>query len=243
MDKIKQYVVLALVGALAVLALGWFLLVSPTRSEAADLTAQAEAQVQANAAVETQLRVLKAQARDLPQQQAKLAAVAARIPDNPALPSLVRALVAAGQAAGVELVSVVPGTPAPVLAAVAPGAAPVAPGSARTGAPTAGAGQLTAIPLTLTVAGGFFQVEQFVANLENLPRSLRVTNLTMTTGANPVTPAAAGLTTPPVDDGRSLIATVTGQVFMAASRTPAAAVVAPGGAGAPVTAPTAAPAN
>jgi hypothetical protein len=193
--------------------------------------------------METQLRMLKAQARDLPQQQAKLAAVAARIPDNPALPSLVRALVAAGQATGVELVSVVPGNPAPVAAAVAPGAAPVAPGTARTGAATAGAGQLTAIPLTLTVAGGFFQVEQFVANLENLPRSLRVTNLAMTTGANPVTPAVAGRTAPPVDDGRSLVATVTGQVFMAVSRTPATAVVAPGGAGAPVAAPTAAPAN
>jgi Tfp pilus assembly protein PilO len=239
MDKIKQYAVLTLVGVLAVLALGWFLLVSPKHSEAADLTAQADAQLQANAAIENQLRLLKAQAEDLPQQQAKLAAVAAKIPDNPALPNLVRALVAAGKSAGVELVSVVPGSPSAVTAAQTPGAAPVAPGTARTTA-TASAGQLTAIPLTLTVAGGYFQVEQFVANLENLPRALRVTNLAMTTGANPVNPAATGVTAAPVDDGRALITTVTGQVFMAASAVQAPALVVPGAVAPPVAAPRAA---
>ena len=39
------------------------------------------------------------------------------------------------------------------------------------------------IPLTINVVGGYFEAEQFLANLENLPRALRVTNLTMTPGS------------------------------------------------------------
>ncbi|GAC1610051.1 MAG: hypothetical protein NVS3B26_14720 [Mycobacteriales bacterium] len=224
MDKLKQYVVFAVLGCLVVLAAGWFLLVSPKRSDAAALRAQAVSQVSANTQLENQLRILKAQAKDLPKQQAKLASVAAKIPDNPALPSMIRALTTAAMSAGVELVTVTPGQPtAPAAGAatlVRPGSsvgavAPVASGSA---------GQLAQIPLTLNVAGGYFQVEQFVSNLENLPRSMRVTTLTLAPGSNPVKPATAGA----VDDGKTLTTTVTGMVFMAANRPPATAVTVPG---------------
>src|SRR3954466_5832035 len=123
MDKLKQYVVFTVLGCLVVLAAGWFLLVSPKRSSAAELRTQSAASVRDNQTLEAKLQVLKAQARDLPKQQAKLAAVAAKIPDNPALPAMVRALTTASQSAGVELVSMTPGTPAAVAAppvAVAP---------------------------------------------------------------------------------------------------------------------------
>ena len=223
MDKLKQYAVFTVLGCLAVLAVGWFLLVSPKRSDAAALQTQADTQLSANAQLQTQLSVLKSQAKDLPRQQARLAAVAAKIPDNPALPSLVRALVQAGQAAGVELVSMTPG--APTAATTGAVTAPVAPGAvAAPGAGAAGAGQLAAIPLSLNVSGGYFQVEQFVSNLENLPRSMRISSLTLAPGANPVKPAAVGT----VDDGKTLTTTVTGQVFMAANRPPATAVTVPG---------------
>ena len=59
--------------------------------------------------------------------RAKLAAVAAKIPDNPALPNLIRALTTASKSTGVELVTLTPGTPtAAAVPAAAPGAAPVA---------------------------------------------------------------------------------------------------------------------
>ena len=235
MDKLKQYVVFTVLGCLMVLAAGWFLLVSPKRSEAADLRAQGEAQVAANAQLQTKLTVLKAQAKDLPKQQAKLAAVAAKIPDNPALPALIRALTTASTAAGIELVSVTPGAPAAAGAATVAGrpagpAAAPATGAAPAAAPaaaSASAGQLASIPLTLSVAGGYFQVQQFLANLENLPRSMRITGLTLAPGANPVKKAPAGATAP-VDDGKSLTSTITGQVYMAANRPPATAVTVPG---------------
>jgi type IV pilus assembly protein PilO len=220
MDKLKQYVMFTVLGCLLVLAAGWFLLVSPKRSDAAALRTQTAGQVSANAQLESQLQILKAQAKDLPKQQAKLASVAAKIPDNPALPSMIRALTTAATSAGVELVTVTPGPPTAVTAAPAAATA-VRPGAV---AATGSAGQLAQIPLTLNIAGGYFQVEQFVSNLENLPRSMRVTGLTLAPGSNPVKPAAAGA----VDDGKTLTTTVTGMVFMAANRPPATPVTVPG---------------
>jgi type IV pilus assembly protein PilO len=226
MDKLKQYLVFTLLGCLLVLAAGWFVLVSPKRGEAAELRSQAEMQVSANAALETKLAVLKAQAKNLPKQQAKLAAVAAKIPDNPALPALIRALTSAASSAGVELVTVSPGPVGLVGAAPAAATTPVAPGAAKAAAPAAGtaAGTLAQIPLTLTVAGGYFQVEKFVANLENLPRSMRITGLALTPGVNPVKPVVAGAT----EDGSTLTTTITGQVYLASNRAPATPVTVPG---------------
>ncbi|MBC7680514.1 MAG: type 4a pilus biogenesis protein PilO [Pseudorhodobacter sp.] len=235
MEKIKQYVTLAVLGAVVILAAGWFLLVSPKKGEATDLQAQAASQVSANAVLATQLQALKVQAKDLPKKQAELARVAAKIPDNPSLPSLIRALTAASTKAGVEFVSVTPGPPAalaPVagaaaVAPVAPAAAPVAPVPGAVAAPAVGssAGELAAIPVTLNVVGDYFEVEQFLAELENLPRALRVSNLTLAPGASPVVKTGATAASP--DDGRTLTSTITGSVFMAAGRPPATPVVAP----------------
>ena len=232
MDKLKQYVTLTVLGAVVILAAGWFLLVSPKKGEAADLQTQVATQVSANTVLETQLQVLRAQAKELPKKQAELARVAAKIPDNPSLPALIRAITAASTSAGVEFVSVAPGPPA-ALVAVAP-VAPVAPATA--GAPAAAAPAapvapaapavetLAAIPLTLNVVGDYFEIEQFLANLENLPRALRVANLSLAPGTSPT----AGNSTPSsTEDGRTLSSTITGSVFMAAGRPVATPVVAP----------------
>jgi Tfp pilus assembly protein PilO len=238
MDKLKQYVALTVLGSLVVLALGWFFVVSPKRSQASDLDSQTATKSSENSQLKAALQVLKAQAKDLPKQQAKLAAVAARIPDNPALPALIRALTTASKSAGVELVSVTPGVPA-AGTGVAAGGAVTAPAAAGTTAavPTGTAGQLQTIPLALNVVGGYFQVEQFVAALENLPRSMRVSNLQLTPGPNPVKPTTGA----PVDDGRSLVTTISGSVFMASNRPPATAVSVPGAAVAGTAAAPAAP--
>lgn len=226
MDKLKQWVALTLVGSLAILAAGWFLLVSPKRSEAADLNAQAADKQSANQQLESQLAILKAQAKQLPQQQAKLAAVAAKIPDNPALPALVRALTKAADDAGVELVSIAPSAPADLTAKPGAAAAPAAPSAAAASTPTAagaaapaaaapGVGTLKSIGLSLNVVGGYFQVEQFLDRLEGLTRAFKVTGFTLAPGANPTKPDMAKET---LDTGASLTAAVTGQVYMASGR-------------------------
>lgn len=236
MSKLHQWAALGVAAVLAVLAGGWFLLVSPTRSEAEALRLQAEEQVVANDRVRTQLQVLQAQADALPQQRARLAEVSARIPEAADLPALIRALTSAAETGDVEFVSLVPGTPTPVAAPAAPVAAPTGEEevAAAPPAPTAGgstAGTLHAIPVTLNVVGGYYQVERYVAALEDLPRALRITGLTLAPGANPVAPVAPGDT---VDDGSSLAAVITGTVFLAPGQAPLPT------AGTPVPAPAAA---
>ena len=238
MDKVKQYVALTALASLAILAGSYQLLISPKKDEAAAVREQTASTVSANAGLRTQLQVLQAQAKELPKKQADLARVAAKIPDNPALPALIRALTAASISAGVEFVSVIPGQPTAFVAPAAGVVAPVDPAAAAAAAPApapaaqgaSATGELASIPVTLNVVGDFFEIEQFLANLENLPRALRVTNLVLTPGAQPT---AGGTVASSTEDGRSLTSTITGTVFLAANR-PAAT---------PVVAPVAAPAN
>ena len=75
-DKLKQWVALTLVAVLGVGVAGWVVLISPRRSEAADLRRQAVDVTRSDADLRTQLQVLKAQAAALPQEQASLAQVA-----------------------------------------------------------------------------------------------------------------------------------------------------------------------
>ncbi len=131
MDKLKQWVALTVVAVLAVLAAGWFLLVSPKRGDATALNAQAASQDSANDVLRGKLATLKAQAKDEPAQEAKIAAVAAKIPTNSDLPSLIRSLTKTSDVTGVDVKSLSPGSPAAV-------AAPTAPATATAVRPTGG---------------------------------------------------------------------------------------------------------
>lgn len=230
MDKLKPWVLLTVAACLVVLAAGWFLLVSPQRAEADDLRAQTATQEAGNAAELTRLAALKAQAKDLPKQQAKLAAVQAKIPADPAMPTLIRALNAASADAGVTLVGITPS--APVAASAAPAPAPVDPADpAAAAAPAApAASALTRIPLTLDVVGSYFEIQQFVSSVEGLDRALRISGLSLAeaTDANAAGPRAA--------PGSRLAAAITGEVFLTPSA-PAPATPAP--AAAPATTPAA----
>jgi len=236
MDKLKQWVVLAVAASIVIVAAGWFLAVSPKRAQAEELRVQAAEQLSANSALETQLQVLRAQAQELPKEQAKLAAVAAKIPSDPALPSLVRALLAASESSGAELVSVSPSPPQLVVAAApvappAPAAGQSAPAPADAAAPTAAVpagpvGQLANIPLAITIAGDYFELQQFVAALEELPRALRISELAITPGTSPTEPKDSAAST---EDGSSLTSTISGFVYMAADQPPATAAAVPGG--------------
>ena len=214
MDKLKQWVALTLVAVLAVGVAGWVVLISPRRSEAADLRRQAVDVTRSDADLRTQLQVLKAQAAALPKEQAALAQVALKVPGTPAQPDLLRALQGVARSAGVELVSIAPGAPT----AVAPTAAAGRGGSS--------AGTLQAMPVQLTIAGGFYQAQQFIAGLEDLPRALRLTNIAIADGADPTQVVPAG-TTVDVEDGRHLTLTLTGTVYVASGAAPLTPVTAP----------------
>ncbi|UER54171.1 hypothetical protein HJG43_06040 [Kineosporiaceae bacterium SCSIO 59966] len=93
---------------------GWFLLISPKRAEAAELEQQTEATELSNQQLEARIAQLKEQFAELPQYQAELAAIQQAMPQDPALPTLVRTLDDMADRHEVTLMSLAPGQPATV---------------------------------------------------------------------------------------------------------------------------------
>src|SRR5512133_661484 len=92
MTVMRKWSLLTAVRVLAVLAAGWFLLVSPRRGDAAALRAQTVSKQKQNAGLQSQIAALKEQAKDLPKLQAQLAVIRTQLPADPQLPKLVRDL-------------------------------------------------------------------------------------------------------------------------------------------------------
>ena len=211
MSVTRKWSLMAAVLVVAIVAAGWFLLVSPKRSEAVDLRDQAVSQQEANQRLLTDLAVLKDQQAQLPKQRAELAVMRKQIPDNPALPTLIRNLTESGRKVGVSIDSMAPAVPVAVVqpaAVVAPttttdstsstssteGSAESTDSSAAATTPVVPAAppapSLYQVPLTLDVSGSYFELEQFINKLEGLKRSFLVTGFTVTPVASET--AAAG---------------------------------------------------
>lgn len=239
----RQWSILTALAALVVLAAGFMLLVKPARHHASSLRKQAVSAEQGNQMLVQQLRILRDEARDEPKDQAQLAAVAAKIPGNPGLPSLIRSLSSAADDSGVELVSITPSQPTlATLQSIGPGSTGAAASStssspASSARPAVAAGpQLAQISVQLQVNCPFFQCEQFVSALESLNRAYLVTGFTVqpmggtgsssTSSSSATSSATAGggaaATAPP----GQLNMTITGDVFMSV---PQAAGTANGG--------------
>jgi len=203
-DKMRQWTVFTVLAVIVVLVAGWMLMIKPQRSHAADLRTQATGVQSSNDQLRNQISSLKAQAKDLPKQQARLAVIEQKIPDNPALPSLIRSLSDAADGAGVDLTSLAPAPPA-VLAPAA--AATVTAG--RPAAPAAPA--LEQVPVTVSVTGTYFNIEQFVSNLEGLQRAIIVDGWSLAPGSNG---SGAGASTVAAATDQ-LTAQIQARVFMA----------------------------
>ena len=189
MDKLKQWVALTVVGALAILAAGWFLLVSPKRAEAAELRAAGRD------AGRRQRHARDAARGAQGAGQGAAEGAGRRWPTSPRRSRTTRRCrrwsapsSTASTTAGVELVSVTPGAaavarrrpaaaaaPRPAAASRSGGAAPPRPQRPR----QPPAGQLASIPVAINVVGDYFEVRAFLAALEALPRALRVNDLTL----------------------------------------------------------------
>ena len=163
----------AAVASVAVLGAGWFLLVSPQQSTAAEITAQAEIVASANQTTMMQIQTLKEQFKDLPVLQGQLDQISAHLPSAPNEPALLRTLSSAATKAGVSLVSVQLQAPAPMTV---PGAAPPAAGTNAFTVP----GQISQIPLTMEISGSFANTQLFLNSLEGQQRVVLVTGLDIT---------------------------------------------------------------
>jgi Tfp pilus assembly protein PilO len=135
---------------------GWFLLISPERSKAADLHTQRVAEEQKNDQLRLQIAQLKAAYKTLPAKQAELAVIKRQLPNNPGLPTLVRSLSSIAADSGAGLTSVAPGAPVSATGA-----------ATTTSAATAGPAGLLSIPVSIVIDGTYAQNELFLQKLQN----------------------------------------------------------------------------
>jgi Tfp pilus assembly protein PilO len=218
MNKTQQWVAIAAVAIVAILAAGWFFVVAPQHTKADALHVESATQRAGTASLHTQLSILQAQSKQLPAKQAELAKFGKQIPNNAELPTLIRSLSVAASTAGVDMVSIAPSAPtaqAPVAPAVATTpAAPVAGQAApRTlAAPSPTTSTLQSIGLTIKLTGTYAQLEQFVANLEGLQRVLLVNAYNLTSGGAPAA-GTTGAASASCTTACPLNLELTGQVF------------------------------
>lgn len=220
----RTWVTGTVVVALLLVIASWFLLIGPERAEAADTREQTVAAEEINAQLAVKLEQLEQQFVQLPAKEAELAAVRAAMPEDDALPELIRVVDGYAVDTGVTLTGFAPGTP--LVPTADPAAAPVpAEGTEGTtaadpAAPPAPGGLVTVdIPVTTTVVGNFFEVESFLQRLQTGTRAHLVRGLTLTAEE----PAPAGDGKPATQAG-DVTMVVTGSVFLlrdAAAATPA----------------------
>ena len=217
MNKMRQWSMLTGLAVIVVFAAGWFLAVSPQRHHAADLRSQATTQQAANAQLLGQINQLKQQQKGLPAQQRLLDRIAAQIPDNPALPGLIRELSSAANAAGVDLESMAPAVPTPVAATSTGSVAPSAAGSTSATTPAVRGGlPLDQISVVVKVSGSYYNIESFFAAVEKMKRAMRVTQWSVApatgTSAAPIAGAGSSSTAKQLPPG-TLEASLTALVY------------------------------
>jgi Tfp pilus assembly protein PilO len=173
MSAQRRWTIGAAIAAFVILVAGWFLLVKPQKAKVTDLHEQTAAQTATNQQLLTKISALQAQAKNNAQEQRILEKFASQIPDAVDEPSLLRSLSATAKGAGVDLVSVTPGSPSQVGSS----------GATATLGSAAPSGALFTLPLTLSVTGAYANVESFFAGVEHLPRAFRVSDFTVTPAA------------------------------------------------------------
>ncbi|HEY5457142.1 MAG TPA: hypothetical protein VIJ96_16895 [Acidothermaceae bacterium] len=217
MTRIQQWAAGTVVALLVIVAAGWFLAISPQKHKASSLGAQAAAQEQTNNGLHAKLAELTAQMSAVPSEEAAVAAVTQKIPNDPAMPDYVRTLSTIAGQTGVDLISIAPGPPAAVTVAAptVPAATAATPSASASvavqAAPSGPAVSLQSIPVALTVQGGYFQIQQFTAALQRLARSTVVASIAIAPGGQLKPPKVA----PPASDAyKNLTAQISVDVFM-----------------------------
>lgn len=185
----RQWTLMTALVCLLVLAAGFMLLVKPQNSKASSVrteTATTQGQVQS---LRAQLSRLQEEGRNLASQQAVLAQIVQQLPAQPALPTLLRSLDAAAAQTNVDLTNVAPGNPtafsesAAAKAAASTGTTSGTTTGSSTATTKSGSGSavsgLAQIPVSMSVSGSYFDIEQFLNQLEGLQRSMVVNTFTI----------------------------------------------------------------
>lgn len=162
----------------AVIALGWFLGVSPKLAETADTQLQILAVSSQNAQYEADLAALKVEYEKLPQITAELEALRVSLPPTAEYAEFVAQLNQISSKAGVSVSGLTPGVPQ----LFTPVAAPVVEGEAVAADPVAPAADtnFVVVPISIEVGGTVDEVTRFIGGLQGGDRLFLLTGVDMT---------------------------------------------------------------
>lgn len=194
--KPKYWRLIGIGVALLVVMVGYLVVMSPNRSEANALRESAASQVLANQQLRSRISLLKKQNEEIPDQLAALAEIEDKVPDNAAIPTLIRNITAAATDANVTMMGITPDQPvAMVVVTPATGDAAAtdsttddvtATDSSTSGdatgtdSATAATPRIQRLPLTLTSCGSYAQLRTYLSNLEKLSRAMSINHVTIT---------------------------------------------------------------
>lgn len=151
----RTALVLSALGAVTVVVLFFVLVFQPARDELAEVEDQIALEQGEQERLEVEIERLRLVREDAPNVEAELASADAIVPSEPALPALVRQLQSAADESGVTLTSVATGRPFALEEPPAEG--------------------LSAIDVNTEIAGGYFQIVDFLRRIEQpdiTPRGL-----------------------------------------------------------------------
>jgi type IV pilus assembly protein PilO len=228
MSKMTNVLILAVAAVIAVVAIGYYFVLSPQKANAAKVHKNVATEQAANDALRLQLARLTKEEAAVPIQQARIAAIDREIPVTTGLPSYVRFLTSAAAKSHLELVSIAPASPAAVTAlapvvTAAPAAASGAKGTAASAAPVAPAASappaLSSMMVTMNIVGSYFAVQDFVRRLEagsgpdGSGRATVVSSVTMLPGILPVA-SGAGSSANSAASYKTLQTQISATIFM-----------------------------
>ena len=168
----RLWIVVTAIGSIAVVALGWFLGVSPQLSESAAASAQRVQVDVLNKGYSAQLEQLRADFEHVDQVKAELAQAQSQLPPNAAYPEFISELnsIASDHSVIVTNLAV---TSTSVL--TAPGAVPPAdPDPTQTGVPN---GSTVAIATSITLTGAYEDLQDAASELQKGTRLFLVSGL------------------------------------------------------------------
>jgi type IV pilus assembly protein PilO len=166
--------------AVAVVLLFFLFILKPKFGQISEVRDQIAAEQQQTQTLRIRLNQLRAAQRNQVETTARLAAINRALPANPDLPSLIRQLQDAATRSGMDLLSIAPSPPAKLENATG----------------------IDVVSVNLQLTGGFFRLESFLTRLEDLPRVVEVTSISVA----PTTDQATGLT--------SLATTITFRMYV-----------------------------
>ena len=192
----RRALIFGALGSVVLILIWYFLLWSPRQEAIAAAQQRTETAEEQIDSLESEIKRLQAAQRDEPLKQARRAELQAAAPDDPALGQFILDVNAAANASGIDFMTISQ-TP-----------------------PAAGAG-LSTIGLTFSIAGGYFQVLDFMNRLTDMPRVVVIDSVSLSPGE--AGRISASLSTRMFTTAQGIDATTTTTVPPAATTTTAPA--------------------